>query len=333
MNGAVFSQLYDLVTVPVLASTDAMIAAMAGWIGGVLKVALAAFITGRLLWQAHVQTNEPINEVTKQIVLAGLALMLVSVASYGIWARDVLLNGLAPDIGRALAGAMGNRPVTGAMFDELWGKAFAAGLAVYRALPWSIAGLGLCFVVIFYWLGAAIAILLSFLVWIKAFLILAVLVGLGPIFAALWVFPLFRGLALGWLNVVLSGIVLQILVVALLALLMSAETQLIALISYHVGRGASGNEIVAIQYLFAGLMLFGTAGWLVYQLPGTASAITGGFAGYGMAVGRFLQTSTTAEMPERHSGATRPPSQQLPAPAAPPARPPAPGRSMSNGGP
>jgi len=147
----IFSRLYDLVAIPLTAGVDAMIAAMTGWVAGWLKVALVVYVTGRLMWQALVQNGEPLSEVERLVVMGAAAIALVTtVGGYGPWARDVLLNGLGPEVGRVLAGALGNRPVTGPLFDEIWGKAWVSGLAIYRSLPWSIAGLGLCIIVVFY---------------------------------------------------------------------------------------------------------------------------------------------------------------------------------------
>ncbi|MDT8315413.1 type IV secretion system protein [Roseomonas mucosa] len=284
MNGwDIFTRLYDLVAIPLLTGVDAMIAAMTGWVAGWLKVALVVYVTGRLMWQALVQNGEPLSEVERLIVMGAAAVALVTtVGGYGPWARDVLLNGLGPEVGRALAGALGERPVTGGLFDEIWGKAWVSGLAIYRSLPWSIAGLGLCIIVVFYWIIAVFAIAIAFLVWMKAFIILALLVGVGPIFAGLWVFPLFRHMAIGWLNTVFANIVLQILSTALLALLLSAETQLLSQVATLAAAGGMANEIRGVQMLLAGMVLFVACGWITYQLPGIASAITGGFAGYAL---------------------------------------------------
>ncbi len=284
MNGwDIFSRLYDLVAIPLTAGVDAMIAAMTGWVAGWLKVALVVYVTGRLMWQALVQNGEPLSEVERLVVMGAAAIALVTtVGGYGPWARDVLLNGLGPEVGRVLAGALGNRPVTGPLFDEIWGKAWVSGLAIYRSLPWSIAGLGLCIIVVFYWIIAVFAIAVAFLVWMKAFIILALLIGVGPIFAGLFVFPLFRHMAIGWLNTVFANIVLQVLSTALLALLLSAETQLLSQVATLAAAGGMANEIRGVQMLLAGMVLFVACGWITYQLPGIASAITGGFAGYAL---------------------------------------------------
>jgi hypothetical protein len=328
----IFVQLYSLVAIPLIAGVDNMIAAMTGWVAGWFRAALVVYVVGRLLWQALVQNNEPLNEVERLIVTGAAAMALVTtVGGYGPWARDVLLNGLGPEVGRALAGSLGERPITGEFFDEIWGKAWVSGLAIYRSLPWSVAGLGLCLIVVFYWIIAVFAIAIAFLVWMQAFIVLALLVGVGPIFAGLWVFPLFRGLATGWLHTVLANIVLQILATALLALLLSAETQLLAQVATQARAAGGANEIRGVQMLLAGMVLFVACGWITYQLPGIAAAIAGGFAGYGLLVHRLLPRGSHAA-----AGLAPSPPAAAPAPAAPPptaaARPPsAPvGRSLSN---
>ncbi|TCZ54616.1 type IV secretion system protein [Roseicella aquatilis] len=338
MNGwDIFSRLYDLVAIPLLTGVDAMIAAMTGWVAGWLKLALVVYVTGRLLWQALVQNGEPLSEVERLVVMGAAAVALVTtVGGYGPWARDVLLNGLGPEVGRALAGALGERPVTGGLFDEIWGKAWVSGLAIYRSLPWSIAGLGLCIIVVFYWIIAVFAIAIAFLVWMKAFIVLALLIGVGPVFAGLFVFPLFRHMAIGWLNTVFASIVLQVLSTALLALLLTAETQLLAQVATLTATGGMANEIRGVQMLLAGMVLFVACGWITYQLPGIAAAVTGGFAGFALPYARSWNRGGTGSRGGAREDAPPPrraaaPADPAPAPAALPRPPLGPaGPSLSN---
>lgn len=282
MSWDVFSLIYNLVATPLLASVDAMMGAMATYVAPVLRAGLIVFVVMRLLWKMFDGDAEPLSEMTKTLLLGAVALYMVSsAANYGPWARDVLLNGLPREIGQALAGSLGARPITGVVFGEIWGKAFTAGLAAMRRVSWwegNMITLGGA--ILLFWFSAIIATTLAFVIWLKAFIFLALLVGVGPLFAGLWVFPLTRQMATGWFSAVMSAIVLQILVVALLALLLSSVSQLLSQL-VSAPASAQGNEIVQIKTLLSAMVLFGLAGYVSYFLPSLAAAITGGFVGYG----------------------------------------------------
>lgn len=331
MSWDIFSLLYNLVATPLLASVDAMMAAMTNYIAPVLRWGLIAFVTMRLLWKMFDHDAEPLGELVQTLLLGAVALyMVASVANYGPWARDVLLNGLPREVGQALAGSLGARPLTGVVFGEIWSKAFVAGVAVLKNIPWSMAGFGLVGCVLVFWIVSLLATILAFAIWMKAFVFLALLVGVGPLFAGLWVFPLTRNMATGWFHATMAAIVLQILVVALLSLLLASVTQLLAQMA-SAPEVMRGNEIVQIRTLLSGLVLFLTAGWLSYQLPGLASSITGGFAGYaGSATRRVRGMMGSAMSGYNNATSSTAPTQHVRSVQVPVRSMPIPGRSMSN---
>ncbi len=346
MQWALFATLYDNIAPTMIQSVDAMIGILVNWIGPLLRDAAVVFIVLKLLGGALKGGVEPITEFQFLAVTGMVAVYLAStVAGYNLYVRDFLLNGIDVQIGNALAGATGNRVVTGAMFDELWNRAWVAGLVVYRNLPWSVAGLGLVAVVVLYWCVAMACIMLAFLVWMKAFVFVALLVGLGPLFVGLWFFPLTRGWFVGWLNTTMAAILLKIMSVALLSLVLGAMTRILAMLAATTGGRTTGaNEIAQLQMLFGGMALFGICGFLAIQLPGLAASITHGFAGYGhIARGGLGDGSRgrggggSGSQPDAPSA-----SSPAPAPAAPPPsasypaigpitlRQQPPGRSLSN---
>lgn len=310
MQWALFATLYDNIAPMMIQSVDAMIRVLSVWIGPVMRDAALVFIVLKLLGGALKGSMEPISEFQYLAVTGMVAVYLAStVAGYNLYVRDFLLNGLDVQIANALTGATGSRTVTGGAFDELWNRAWVAGLVVYRNLPWSVAGLGLVAVVVLYWVVAMASIMLAFLVWMKAFVFVALLVGLGPLFVGLWFFPLTRGLFTGWLNSTLAAILLKIMSVALLSLVLGAMTRILAMLAATTGGRATGaNEIAQLQMLFGGMALFGICGFLALQLPGLAASITHGFAGYG-----HMRGGLSDGFGRRGGGSSGP------APSAPPA--------------
>lgn len=337
MEWALFATLYTNIAPPMIAATDVMIGILTNWIGPVIRDAAILFIVLKLLGGALKGGMEPISEFQFLAVTGMVAVYLAStVAGYTMYVRDFLLNGIDVQIANALAGVTNSQAVSGAAFDELWNRAWVAGLVVYRNLPWSVAGLGLVAVVVLYWVVAMAGIMLAFLVWMKAFVFVALLVGLGPLFVGLWFFPLTRGWFMGWLNTTMAAILLKIMSVALLSLVLRAMTlTLTALAATSGGRATGANEIAQLQMLFGGMALFGFVAFLSIQLPGLASAICHGFAGHShMALGRLGMGGggsggqAAAPAGGGHAAAV---VADAPAPAAAPMmlRLPPPGRSLS----
>lgn len=280
MNWTIFATVFTYVDAPMAAAVNGLAAALSGYVGPVLKAALALYVFVSLLWSGLSGDQRAVSKAEEIIIGGAFALAFASeMAVYTPYVRNLAVNGLSREIGNLMTGAVGNRPVSGALFDEVWNKAYLAGVAVYRNLPWSVAGLGLCAVVVLYWIVAVFAIAFGFLVWLKAYVFLSVLIGVGPLFVGLFIFPWTRGWFFGWLNTTAASLVLQILTVALVTLLIGAQTRILLILSNEVAN--RGNEIVQLQMLFGGMVLFVTCGWLALQLPGAAASITHGFAGFG----------------------------------------------------
>lgn len=277
----IFASLFDQIGPVVLSSTDAMATALQAWVRQYIIAGVTLFVLASLVCASvHGKTDNPLNDAVWQTLIGAFALYLAGgMAGYGPMVRDILLNGISREIGMAMSSSLGNRPVSGALFDEIWNRAWLAGLAVFRNLPWSGAGIALGGLVVLYWLIAIIATVVAFMVWLQSYLFVAVLVGVGPIFVGLFAFPWFRGIFWGWLRTALANVVLQILAVALLTLLLGAMTRIMAILA--VPPVGIVNEISQLKTLLGGVVLFLGCGWLAAQLPGTAAAITHGFTGYG----------------------------------------------------
>jgi type IV secretion system protein VirB6 len=273
----VYASLFDGLSGPVNASVNAMAIVLQAWVAPWLKQGLLFAVPARMLWAAFKRDADPFSETMLWGISGGLAIYFAStMAGYGPLFRDTLLNGIASDVGGRLA--HDTRPLNGAMFDQVWIRAWLGGMQVYKALPWTIGGIGLMICVVAFWFVAIIGVTVAFVVWLSAYLMAALLVGIGPLFAGLFVFPWFRHIFWGWLNTALTSVVLQILCTALLSLLLGSMTRLLATL---VVLERNGDQITQLQMLFGGVVLFVGCGWLAQQLPGVAASITHGFAGYG----------------------------------------------------
>ncbi|WP_165943289.1 type IV secretion system protein [Roseicella aquatilis] len=279
----IFAMMFDAVGTPLVASVDSLVRALQGWMRPILIAGVALFVMGKFLWRAlRGHGGNPLNEAVADAAAGSIiAYVATEAAGLGPMARDLLLRGLSTEIGRVVLGALGGTALNANLFDDAWGRAWAAGLGTFSNLPWSGAGIALGFFVVLYWIVCAVSILVAFLVWLSSFAMVALLVGLWPLGVGLFAFPWTRGIAWGWLRSALANVLLQVLCVALLALLLGAIAPILAGVTNSTTGAGLRNEFRQLQALFGGMIVFLLVAWLAYQLPGLAAAVTHGFTGYG----------------------------------------------------
>lgn len=286
MTWSVFAWLLAQLEPPLLSTVDAMSGAMVSYVRPALQWGLIAYMAGKMLLMAIKPGREEMAEwETTLLLFAVVFFVAANVSGYTTYVRTLFLTTLPNDLGSAITGASGNVPLSGALFDGIWNKAWAAGLLAYRNLPFSVKAIVLGVVIILFWGVALIATAVEFFVWFGSRVVLALLIGVGPLFVALAAFPFLRRIFERWLGAVLSCILLQVFSVALLTLVVGAENKLIAMMTTT----ASDNPIAQLQMLFGGILLFVVCALIAKRLPGLAEAIGGGVAFEAMAIGRTAQ--------------------------------------------
>ncbi len=244
-----------------------------------MRWAFVAYVAGQMMIFAFNPSPEPLTSFLGILIRCAIAYAVVaSAANYNQYFGTMLRVTLPTELGNVVAGTTDAPPLQGATFDGIWNKAWAGGLAVYRNLPWTLKAIGLTVCIAFYWIAAIACIGVSFMVFIGADLILAVLVAVGVLFVAVFPFPATRPYFDRWLSACLSMVLLRIFIVTLLALLVRAENEtILAIATSGMGVGwDSGSEIAQLQLLFGGLLLFFICGAIAKQLPSVALAVTGG---------------------------------------------------------
>lgn len=299
----VFADLLALIEPPLVGAVDAMAGALTGNVAQILRWGVMLYLAGYLLGQVLSPAANPLSEIERRLIRGAVAFAVATnLATYTTYVKDVALA-LPEQIAGTVTGAVSGGAPSGTAFDAVWNKAFVGGLAVYNTLAHTeIALQGL---VVLYWIAALVAIGGGFVLWVAAKVFLYLLLGLGPLFVAMLAFPLTQNWFQGWLNAIITSVVGQVLVVALLVILTSAENELIGRIveatstppatgraarglsvtgeGWTPGSPANGQGIKAIQMLLGGVLLFGVCLPLVYQIPGIARSIGQGAAFHGAA--------------------------------------------------
>jgi type IV secretion system protein VirB6 len=274
MNWNFFATLYSSIASPLDSSVGAVIAALTSYLTPILRVLIIVYVGGMALTTAVSPSQEPLTHLMRNLIRSALVFFIISsAANFNEYFGTLFLTTLPTEVGNAISGATGAHPLTGGAFDDIWNRAWAAGLVVYKNLPWSIKGIALQFLVVAYWVLAILAIGVGFLIYLGAHVALGLVVAIGPLFVTCYLFPATRRFFEGWISALVSLVLVQILSITLLSLLTRTESMTIAQIASN---GAGGNEIAQLQLLLCGTMLFVVCALLASQLPGIAIGIAGG---------------------------------------------------------
>lgn len=284
MTWTLFATIFSQIGPPLQSTSDTITSGLVTWVKPALQWGIIIYITARMIAKALSHDGEPISEMETIAIKASIALYIATnITVYDGYVRDFLENGLYQEISAVITGANASTPVSAASFDDSWNKAYVAGLTVYKNLgSWfNPQAIGLAFVIVLYWLVALLCIGIAFAVWLKAFVMIVLLVSVGPLFAGVFVFPAMLGMFERWLGSILSNVLLQIFTTVLLSLLLMTESKIIGSIA-----SVGNNEFLQIQMLMGGMILFVVCAWLVHELPALASTIANGVAVNGSSASR-----------------------------------------------
>lgn len=254
------------------------------WVAGPLTVALVLYVVlyGYLVLRGSIEA--PVLEFAYRAIKLGILVMLVrNAADYRAFVTDLFFTSLPQEISTALN--TGTVP-SASTFDALLDKGQASANQIWNRSSWPLdiptAFGGLLMVVVTFIVAA-----IGYVVSLYARVALAIILALGPIFIALAMFQSTRRFTEAWIGQLVNFVILQILVVAVGSLLITAlDTSFTTVEGYEdvlmrpIAVGAIG---IASLYVF-------------YQLPGIAASLAAGGASltYGYSAARDAHESTLA---------------------------------------
>ena len=269
----IFAWLFGVIGAPVTSSVNGIIEALSGYATPILKYAIIAYVAGRMIVIAYSPEAEPLGTFLKTLMKCAIAYWVVANASvYNEYLGTLFLSTIPKEISGVIAGAAGTPVVGGGAFDALWNKAYAAGLAVMKDLPWGFKTIAIGAGIVGYWIIAIGCIALGFVVYLASLVLLALLIAIGILFAALFPFAGTRGYFDRWVSACLSMILLQLFVVTLLSMVIQAVNTALAAIATGVG----GDPLDEFKMLLGASVLFIVSAAIAKQLPALAVACAGG---------------------------------------------------------
>ncbi len=270
-----FATLFTLLTGPL----DQAVAAIQNQLGeGLHAVVLAAAATSAVVMILRSVLHDPNMPdigpmLMRSVVAPGIALGLLE----GGGMHDLIMSWvttLPGEIGSAAVSASGNPVVNGgSAFDTMGAISFDAGTAAYTALPTSPKSIVLVFLIIIYWIGCGLAIVVCFGIYMASVVTFQLILTLIPLAIAAGAFPASRFLLRGYVSGVAGVMVSQALIMILLALLIVVETKILE----PVRDGAATMNIGAIlSSLITVLSALAVGAYLATTIPRLAVGIAGG---------------------------------------------------------
>lgn len=276
----VFAYIVSQVEAPLITSVSQVVNTFLTFVGPPLKVALVLYIalTGVLIIRG--ETNEAGAALLGRFLKMGLVVwVLTGSGVYQHYVYDFFFTTLPQGLANALTSG-GGGVVDANTFDQVWIKAWRAGLEVWRTLGWR--DLAEKLVVVLFWAAAIVSTVFAFAIWLISRVLLALYIALGPLLIGLVLFPATRAIFERWIGSLISCVILQITTVVLLYIVLTVEQQVVG----QVAAMGSVDPMAMMQVLLAGVIFFGVAAFVAFQLPGVASSLAGGLHFHTGALGR-----------------------------------------------
>jgi hypothetical protein len=208
------------------------------------------------------------------------------------------------------------------------------GLGAFKNLPWySLKVVPLGIVVAAYWFLSFAAIVVMFSVYLVSYVLTAFLIGVGPVFVALYFFPYTRGWFDGWLQNLMTGVLVQIFTSALGSMFIFVIGNVLTLAATGMGNNAQLGavdggvvigEIMMLVVTALACLIFGILSVVIIQ---TAMSIAGGVHSEatrltGIAKGGIIPGGSAGRQAAAAGGAPRSPGSGSPSDAPGGANPP-----------
>ena len=173
----VFAYIVSQVETPLVSAVAQVMNAFLALIAAPLKVALVLYIalTGILILRGEV--NEAGSALLGRFLKMALVVWVLTGAGvYQQYVYDFFFTTLPQGLAQALT-ASGTTPIDANSFDQVWVKAWRAGLEVWRTLKWNDIAEKL--VVCLFWIAAILSTVFAFAIWLISRVLLALYIALG----------------------------------------------------------------------------------------------------------------------------------------------------------
>jgi type IV secretion system protein VirB6 len=267
MAGA-FETIETALLAPVTSMVQSAVSTLSGELRAPMTAALTVYVawTGWMILQGTIQ--EPVMDTIKRLFKACIVYSLATGGSeYMTYFATPMLTDLPNGIAKALNGRV---DVGGNAFDMILASiAKASDEAWQKNSVWDIAGAArIAMIAVIFYISSMVFCIAGFATMLYAKMALGLVLALGPIFIACALFDATRRFSEAFVGTAVGFVILQALIAALVALLMTVITDAVKVVD-----GASITEALTLWKV---PVLFLIGGLLFGKLPGIASGLGAG---------------------------------------------------------
>lgn len=249
---------------------------------------LFILISGWLVLTGRMDKNVLAGRVLRIMVVAAL---LTSSATFNTYVRDLFLQDIPNTVGSALTGGTVYAPA--AQFDALW-AATQRMAATVLAQANGYTQLGERLAIRFFMALSFVALVIIFLMWIVARVVMGFVIALGPFLIGLALFDATRPFVDRWVGKLVSLTLVQVSISVMLQMLMSGFNNYVRATQGNMGAGLDERMGALLQlaaWYWCGLLLIGALTGVAYSIGG---GLAGSFAPHTQALGEAIDRTMAA---------------------------------------
>ncbi|MBP2300913.1 type IV secretion system protein [Azospirillum picis] len=280
----IFAYIVAQVETPLVGAVTDVLAAFLAYVATPLRVALVLHIalTGLAILSGRV-TDTAATLAGRMLAMILVVWIVTGSGAYQAYVHDLFFTLLPGGLARALTSSGTVNTVSADSFDQVWLKAWRAGLEVWRTLGWS--DIAEKAVVVLFWAASILSTAFCFAIWLISRVTLALYIALGPLLVPLALFAATRAVFERWIGSMIGCILLQVATIVLLYIVLIVEGRVVG----TVAAMGSVDPMVMLQVLLVGVIFFAVATYVALQLPALAAALSGGLANHTGALMRSTQ--------------------------------------------
>lgn len=280
----IFAFIVSQVETPLIHAVADVLNAFLTFVAAPLRIALVLYIALTGLLVIRGDATEAGTLLFSRLLKMILVVWVITGAGiYQQYVYDLFFTTLPVSLANALTSSGAVSTVNANSFDQVWLKAWRAGLEVWRTLGWS--DIAEKAVVVLFWAAAILSTGFCFAIWLISRVILALYIALGPLLVPLVLFAATRAIFERWIGSLISCVILQITTIVLLYIVLIVEGRAVGTIAAM----GSVDPMVMLQVLLAGMIFFAVAAYVAFQLPAFAASLSGGLAFHTGALARAAQ--------------------------------------------
>ena len=267
MAASFFQNISDVFDTSLLASINNVINGGLTWARPQVRAAATLFIliSGWLVLTGRMDKNVLAGRVLRIMAVAAL---LTSAANFNTYVRDLFLQDIPNTVGSALTGGTTYAPA--AQFDALW-AATQRMAATVLAQANGYTQLGERLVIRFFMTVSFVALVIIFLMWVVARVVMGMVIALGPFLIGLALFDATRPYVHRWLGKLVSLTLVQVSIGVMLQMLMTGFNNYVRTAQGNMGAGLDERIGALLQlgaWYWCGLLLIGSLATVAYSIGG-----------------------------------------------------------------